>query len=78
MTFTGLYVPLVTPFTAADEVAGDALEALAHQCLDAGFQGRRSTPSQPRTRPDGPQTARPPPEPEFARGSMFSLVSDRR
>ncbi|GAB2565575.1 4-hydroxy-tetrahydrodipicolinate synthase [Nocardia heshunensis] len=39
MTFTGLYVPLVTPFTAADEVAADALEALAHQCLDAGAAG---------------------------------------
>ncbi|WP_040804642.1 4-hydroxy-tetrahydrodipicolinate synthase [Nocardia concava] len=39
MTFTGLYVPLVTPFTAADEVAGDALEALAHEALDAGAAG---------------------------------------
>ncbi|MTE11638.1 4-hydroxy-tetrahydrodipicolinate synthase [Nocardia aurantiaca] len=39
MTFTGLYVPLVTPFTAADEVAADALEALAHEVLDAGAAG---------------------------------------
>ncbi|MFE3188627.1 4-hydroxy-tetrahydrodipicolinate synthase [Nocardia sp. NPDC059240] len=39
MTFTGLYVPLVTPFTAADEVAADALEALAHESLDAGAAG---------------------------------------
>ncbi|BAW04359.1 4-hydroxy-tetrahydrodipicolinate synthase [Nocardia seriolae] len=39
MTFTGLYVPLVTPFTAADEIAADALEALAHEVLDAGAAG---------------------------------------
>ncbi|MEC3913213.1 4-hydroxy-tetrahydrodipicolinate synthase [Nocardia sp. CDC160] len=39
MTFTGLYVPLITPFTAADEVAEDALAALAHEVLDAGAAG---------------------------------------
>ncbi|AYF76651.1 4-hydroxy-tetrahydrodipicolinate synthase [Nocardia yunnanensis] len=39
MTFTGLYVPLVTPFTADDTVAADALEALAHDVLDAGAAG---------------------------------------
>jgi 4-hydroxy-tetrahydrodipicolinate synthase len=39
MTFTGLYVPLVTPFDAAGAVALDALEALAHQVLDAGAAG---------------------------------------
>ncbi|WP_458686040.1 4-hydroxy-tetrahydrodipicolinate synthase [Nocardia tengchongensis] len=39
MTFNGLYVPLVTPFTADDEVAADALEALAHEVLDAGATG---------------------------------------
>ncbi|RSM91598.1 4-hydroxy-tetrahydrodipicolinate synthase [Kibdelosporangium aridum] len=37
--FTGLFVPLVTPFTAADEVASDALEALAHAVLDEGAAG---------------------------------------
>ncbi|MVU78874.1 4-hydroxy-tetrahydrodipicolinate synthase [Nocardia sp. ET3-3] len=39
MTFTGLYVPLITPFTATDEIASDALEALAHEVLDAGAAG---------------------------------------
>ncbi|MGW4529427.1 4-hydroxy-tetrahydrodipicolinate synthase [Nocardia sp. NPDC004340] len=39
MTFNGLYVPLVTPFTADDELAADALEALAHEVLDAGAAG---------------------------------------
>ncbi|MEC3954936.1 4-hydroxy-tetrahydrodipicolinate synthase [Nocardia sp. CDC153] len=39
MTFTGLYVPLITPFTADGEVAADALEALAHEVLDAGAAG---------------------------------------
>lgn len=39
MTFNGLYVPLVTPFTADDELAADALEALAHEALDAGAAG---------------------------------------
>lgn len=36
---TGLHIPLVTPFTAADAVALDALEALAHTVLDAGASG---------------------------------------
>jgi 4-hydroxy-tetrahydrodipicolinate synthase len=35
----GLYVPLVTPFTASGHVALDALEALAHSVIDAGAQG---------------------------------------
>jgi 4-hydroxy-tetrahydrodipicolinate synthase len=35
----GLYVPLVTPFTAEDTVAVDALERLAHQVLDDGADG---------------------------------------
>ncbi|MFJ9370222.1 4-hydroxy-tetrahydrodipicolinate synthase [Nocardia sp. NPDC101769] len=39
MTFTGLYVPLVTPFTADGDLAADALEALAHEVLDAGAAG---------------------------------------
>jgi 4-hydroxy-tetrahydrodipicolinate synthase len=36
---TGLYVPLITPFDPAGEVALDALEALTHQVLDAGAAG---------------------------------------
>lgn len=39
MTFTGLYVPLVTPFTATGEIALEALSGLAHQSLDAGAAG---------------------------------------
>lgn len=39
MTLTGLYVPLITPFDDAGAVALDALEALAHQVLDAGATG---------------------------------------
>ncbi|MEV6279085.1 4-hydroxy-tetrahydrodipicolinate synthase [Nocardia sp. NPDC051832] len=39
MTFTGLFVPLVTPFTASDEIAVEALEGLAHSVLDAGATG---------------------------------------
>ncbi|MFC0106260.1 4-hydroxy-tetrahydrodipicolinate synthase [Kibdelosporangium aridum] len=37
--FTGLFVPLVTPFTASDELAADALEALAHNVIDEGAAG---------------------------------------
>ena len=39
MTLTGLYVPLITPFDHDGAVALDALEALAHQVLDAGAAG---------------------------------------
>ncbi|MBP2327369.1 4-hydroxy-tetrahydrodipicolinate synthase [Kibdelosporangium banguiense] len=39
MSLTGLFVPLVTPFTAADELASEALEALAHAVLDGGASG---------------------------------------
>jgi 4-hydroxy-tetrahydrodipicolinate synthase len=39
MTLTGMYVPLITPFDTAGAVALDALEALAHQVLDAGVTG---------------------------------------
>lgn len=39
MTLSGLYVPLITPFDRAGAVALDALEALAHQVLDAGARG---------------------------------------
>ena len=39
MTLTGVYVPLITPFDAAGAVAVPALEALAHELLDAGASG---------------------------------------
>lgn len=39
MALTGLFVPLVTPFSATDELASDALEALAQSMLDAGAAG---------------------------------------
>ncbi|TCO47921.1 4-hydroxy-tetrahydrodipicolinate synthase [Kribbella antiqua] len=39
MSLTGLFVPLVTPFTAADEVAYESLEALAYAVLDDGAAG---------------------------------------
>ncbi|MFJ7586542.1 dihydrodipicolinate synthase family protein [Streptomyces sp. NPDC097617] len=35
----GIHVPLITPFTRAGEVAAEALEALAHEVLDAGATG---------------------------------------
>src|SRR5215469_11275838 len=39
LTLEGLYVPLVTPFTADGELAPDALEGLAHGVLDDGAAG---------------------------------------
>jgi len=39
LTLAGLYVPLVTPFTAGGELAPDALEGLAHAVLDDGAAG---------------------------------------
>ena len=39
MTFSGVYVPLITPFDAAGAVAVEALEALAHEVLAAGAAG---------------------------------------
>jgi 4-hydroxy-tetrahydrodipicolinate synthase len=35
----GLFIPLITPFTAAGGVAADALERLAHRVLDDGATG---------------------------------------
>ncbi|MFI9272422.1 dihydrodipicolinate synthase family protein [Kitasatospora sp. NPDC052896] len=35
----GIHVPLVTPFTPAGELAGEALEGLAHRLLDDGAAG---------------------------------------
>ncbi|MEU9714324.1 dihydrodipicolinate synthase family protein [Streptomyces sp. NPDC047976] len=35
----GIHVPLVTPFTPGGDVAAEALEALAHEVLDAGAAG---------------------------------------
>ncbi|WP_330255449.1 4-hydroxy-tetrahydrodipicolinate synthase [Nocardia sp. NBC_00565] len=39
MTLTGLFVPLITPFTASGELAADALASLAHEVLDDGATG---------------------------------------
>src|SRR3954447_24500075 len=39
MSFTGLFVPLITPFTASGEVATEALRQLAHSVLDDGAAG---------------------------------------
>ncbi len=39
MAFTGLFVPLITPFSEAGDLSGDALEALAHAVLDEGATG---------------------------------------
>ena len=36
---TGLFIPLITPFTADGELASDALERLAHRVLDDGATG---------------------------------------
>jgi 4-hydroxy-tetrahydrodipicolinate synthase len=38
-TLAGLYVPLITPFTADGRLATDALERLAHDVIDAGATG---------------------------------------
>ena len=35
----GLYVPLITPFTAEGDLASGALEKLAHDAIDAGASG---------------------------------------
>jgi len=39
MIFSGVYVPLITPFDAAGAVAVDALQALAHDALAGGAAG---------------------------------------
>jgi 4-hydroxy-tetrahydrodipicolinate synthase len=39
MSLSGLYVPLVTPFTAAGDLASTALESLAQTVLDDGATG---------------------------------------
>ena len=39
LDLAGLYVPLVTPFTAEGQLAPDALEALAHEVIDGGAAG---------------------------------------
>jgi 4-hydroxy-tetrahydrodipicolinate synthase len=39
MTFSGLFVPLITPFAPNGDVAPPALESLAHDLLDAGATG---------------------------------------
>lgn len=39
MTLAGLFVPLITPFTAGGVLAADALEGLAHSVLDDGATG---------------------------------------
>ena len=36
---TGLFIPLITPFTADGEIAAGALERLAHRVLDDGAAG---------------------------------------
>jgi 4-hydroxy-tetrahydrodipicolinate synthase len=38
-TLTGLFIPLITPFTADGKLAGDALERLARRVLDDGATG---------------------------------------
>ncbi|WP_174553489.1 dihydrodipicolinate synthase family protein, partial [Nocardia lijiangensis] len=37
--FRGIFVPLITPFTAEGAVAWDALESLAREVLDEGAAG---------------------------------------
>ncbi|GAA0938132.1 dihydrodipicolinate synthase family protein [Actinocorallia libanotica] len=39
MTFTGLHLPLITPFTSSGALAEDALEGLAHAAVDDGVSG---------------------------------------
>jgi 4-hydroxy-tetrahydrodipicolinate synthase len=37
--YSGIHVPLVTPFTPDGQIAGDALERLAHEVIGAGATG---------------------------------------
>ncbi|MET9319159.1 dihydrodipicolinate synthase family protein [Streptomyces sp. NPDC003038] len=39
LSLHGIHVPLITPFTRNGDIAADALEALAHEVLDAGAAG---------------------------------------
>jgi 4-hydroxy-tetrahydrodipicolinate synthase len=39
LSLTGLYVPLVTPFTSGGELAADCLERLANTVIDEGAAG---------------------------------------
>ncbi|MFD9358085.1 dihydrodipicolinate synthase family protein [Streptomyces sp. NPDC060031] len=39
LSLHGIHVPLITPFAAGGDIAADALEALAHEVLDAGAAG---------------------------------------
>ncbi|MEU9304177.1 dihydrodipicolinate synthase family protein [Streptomyces sp. NPDC048269] len=39
LSLYGIHVPLVTPFTRAGGIAAEALEALAHEVIDAGATG---------------------------------------
>ncbi|MEV0293750.1 4-hydroxy-tetrahydrodipicolinate synthase [Nocardia sp. NPDC050710] len=39
MSLSGLFIPLITPFTDDGALATDALESLAHSALDAGAAG---------------------------------------
>jgi 4-hydroxy-tetrahydrodipicolinate synthase len=39
MSLTGLFVPLITPFTATNDLDCEALDALAHHVLDDGAAG---------------------------------------
>ncbi|WP_327046053.1 dihydrodipicolinate synthase family protein [Microbispora sp. NBC_01189] len=59
MTPTGLYVPLITPFDAEGAVALTALEALAHDVLDAGATGvvALGTTAEPASLTDGERRA---------------------
>ena len=57
MELSGLYVPLVTPFTEDGELAPDALETLAHDVIEAGASGlvpRATRPDAPAWSPSGP------------------------
>ncbi|WP_405085477.1 dihydrodipicolinate synthase family protein [Microbispora sp. NBC_01389] len=59
MTLTGLYVPLITPFDADGAVALTALEALAHDMLDADATGvvALGTTAEPASLTDGERRA---------------------
>ena len=59
MTFSGVFVPLVTPFDADGAVALAALDRLAHEVLDAGASGlvALGTTGEPSTLSPGEQRA---------------------
>jgi 4-hydroxy-tetrahydrodipicolinate synthase len=72
MTFSGLFVPLITPFTADGAIALTALRTLAHELLDAGATGLVALGT------TGEPSALSPPERAAVRSVVEQVSRDRR